>query len=329
MSIDNHYQSKMKYFREIQNIIIPNLIKEKQEIKQKIKHIIDLDTMFLYKDAINNINNKIKNVKYQEKHYLLENMHILEVYYSNIKLINETKNNINNTFHFFNKHTINEINFSNNQRYWRNNGKCDVIYFDPMICSFCNGQIVQDFCTSCFSINKILIDNSCNNINNNSNIIITDNSYKRIIYLKKILNQMNGKNTMSIPINIIDDIRNRMKLQKIELLNYELLYDILKKLKLKKYFYQMNHILSIFNVRIDVMDYTLIESICHIFTLLQEPFNKYRINKRSNFFSYNFIIYKILEYLNETTFIKKIPKLKNIEKERKQNELFDLCIKSI
>ena len=329
MSIDNHYQSKMKYFREIQNIIIPNLIKEKQEIKQKIKHIIDLDTMFLYKDAINNINNKIKNVKYQEKHYLLENMHLLEVYYSNIKLINETKNNINNTFHFFNKHTINEINFSNNQRYWRNNGKCDVIYFDPMICSFCNGQIVQDFCTSCFSINKILIDNSCNNINNNSNIIITDNSYKRIIYLKKILNQMNGKNTMSIPINIIDDIRNRMKLQKIELLNYELLYDILKKLKLKKYFYQMNHILSIFNVRIDVMDYTLIESICHIFTLLQEPFNKYRINKRSNFFSYNFIIYKILEYLNETTFIKKIPKLKNIEKERKQNELFDLCIKSI
>ena len=198
MSIDNHYQSKMKYFREIQNIIIPNLIKEKQEIKQKIKHIIDLDTMFLYKDAINNINNKIKNVKYQEKHYLLENMHLLEVYYSNIKLINETKNNINNTFHFFNKHTINEINFSNNQRYWRNNGKCDVIYFDSMICSFCNGKIVQEFCTNCFSIKTVLLDNSCNNINSNNNScnnIITDNSYKRIIHLKKILNQMNDKNT--------------------------------------------------------------------------------------------------------------------------------------
>ena len=44
-----------------------------------------------------------------------------------------------------------------------------------------------------------------------------------------------------------------MKLQKIELLNYDLLYDILQKLKLKKYFYQINHILSIFNVNIDVM----------------------------------------------------------------------------
>ena len=120
-----------------------------------------------------------------------------------------------------------------------------------------------------------------------------------------------------------------MRLQKIELLNYDLLYDILQKLKLKKYFYQINHILSIFNVEIDVMDYVLIDSICHIFTLLQEPFNKYRVNTRSNFFSYNFIIYKILEYLKETTFIKKIPKLKNIEKERKQNELFNLCIKSI
>ena len=40
MSIDNHYQSKMKYFGEIQNIIIPNLVKEKQEIKQKIKHYL-------------------------------------------------------------------------------------------------------------------------------------------------------------------------------------------------------------------------------------------------------------------------------------------------
>ena len=71
-------------------------------------------------------------------------MHILEVYYNNIKLINENKHSINNTLHFFNKHTINEIHFSNNQRYWRNNGKCDVIYFDSMICSFCKNfaQIV-------------------------------------------------------------------------------------------------------------------------------------------------------------------------------------------
>ena len=29
MSIDNHHQNKMKYFREIQNILIPNLVKEK------------------------------------------------------------------------------------------------------------------------------------------------------------------------------------------------------------------------------------------------------------------------------------------------------------
>ena len=330
MSIDSHHQIKMNYFREIENNIIPNLVKEKHKIKQKIKNTLDYNTVFLYKDAINNINTKIRNIKYQEKHYLLDNMHILEVYYNNIKLINENKHNINNTLHFFNKQTINELNFSNNQQYWKNNGKCNIIYYDPMICSFCNGEIVQEFCTKCFSINKLLIDNSCNT-NNSSNInnIITDNSYKRIIHLKKILNQMNGKNTMKIPNTIIDDIRNRMKIQKIELLNYDILYDILKKLKLIKYFYQINHILSIFNVKIDVMDYTLIDSICHVFTLLQEPFNKYRVNKRSNFFSYNFIIYKILEYLNEMTFIKKILKLKNIEKERKQNELFDLCIKSI
>ena len=67
-----------------------------------------------------------------------------------------------------------------------------------MICSFCNGKIVQEFCTNCFSIKTVLLDNSCNNINSNNNScnnIITDNSYKRIIHLKKILNQMNGKNT--------------------------------------------------------------------------------------------------------------------------------------
>ena len=100
MSIDHHHQVKMNYFREIENIIIPNLIKEKRKIKQQIKNTLDYNTVFLYKDEIGNINNKLRNIKYQEKHYLLDNMHILEVYYTNIKLINENKHNINNTLHF-------------------------------------------------------------------------------------------------------------------------------------------------------------------------------------------------------------------------------------
>ena len=86
MSIDSHHQIKMNYFREIENNIIPNLVKEKHKIKQKIKNTLDYNTVFLYKDAINNINTKIRNIKYQEKHYLLDNMHILEVYYNNIKI---------------------------------------------------------------------------------------------------------------------------------------------------------------------------------------------------------------------------------------------------
>ena len=72
-----------------------------------------------------------------------------------------------------------------------------------ILCLFCNGEIVQEFCTKCYSINTLLVDNSCNTNNNNNNNTITDNSYKRIIHLKKILNQMNGKNTMKIPNKII------------------------------------------------------------------------------------------------------------------------------
>ena len=100
MSIDSHHQSKMNYFREIENILIPNLVKEKHKIKQKIKNTLDYNIIFLYKDEINIINNNIRNIKYQEKHYLLDNMHIFEVYYNNIKIINENKHNINNTLHF-------------------------------------------------------------------------------------------------------------------------------------------------------------------------------------------------------------------------------------
>ena len=88
MSIDNHHQAKMNYFREIENIIIPNLVKEKHKIKQQIINTIDYTTIFLYKDEIDKINTKIRNIKYQKKNYLLDNMHILEVYYNNIKLIN-------------------------------------------------------------------------------------------------------------------------------------------------------------------------------------------------------------------------------------------------
>ena len=63
MSIDNHHQSKMNYFREIENILIPNLVKEKHKIKHQIKNTLDYNTVFLYKDEISNINNKIRNIK--------------------------------------------------------------------------------------------------------------------------------------------------------------------------------------------------------------------------------------------------------------------------
>ena len=86
-------------------------------------------------------------------------------------------------------------------------------------------------CNNCFFINKeIIIENK---IENSIDRIIQNTGYMRMSYFRKVINQLNGRAAMKIKIEIIDLIKNRIEIEKIKIINFYVIKNLLKKLKLK------------------------------------------------------------------------------------------------
>ena len=323
-TIDSFHKNKMKYFHEIKHTIIPNLLKEKYSFKNNYIVEKNLENKLILLDKLHDIKNKIKHLKHLENDYLLKNMNYLEIYYNNIQNIQDNKNEKSNINNFFDNNTPFESNLKNTCiNYWNANGKPNFKYYVENICTSCNIEMKQSdegyVCNNCFFISHDIIDNSRDGHNDR----ITTTSYLRISYFKKTINQLNGRCTMKICNNIMEIIKKRIEIEKIEIINYTIIKQLLKKLKLKKYIDQIVHIMSILGINIIQMPDTLIDKLCTIFQSLQIPFQKYCPKIRSNFFPYHFIIYKLLLYLGESQYIKHVPFLKNIEKNQNQIDLFE------
>ena len=184
-TIDSFHKNKMKYFHEIKHTIIPNL-----QNSHKNNYIVeqDLENKLLLLDKIQDIKNKIKQLKHLENDYLLKNMNYLEIYYNNIQNIQDNKNEKSNINNFFDNNTPFESNLKNTCiNYWNANGKPNFEYYVENICTSCNIEMKQSnegyVCNNCFFISHDIIDNSRDlHIDR-----ISTTSYLRISYFKKQL----------------------------------------------------------------------------------------------------------------------------------------------
>ena len=258
--------------------------------------------------------------------------HYFEFYYNNKKEVENNNNEKTYLNDFFNILPLEEKNKDTNREFWNKNEKPQLQYYDQNVCQSCNLEMKEThdgffICDNCFYINKDIINENKNE--NSMDRIINNTSYLRQSYFKKIINQMNGRATMKIKQEIIDLIKNRIEIEKIEIITFSVIKNLLKKLKLKKYVDQIVHILSLLGIHINQMPDDLIEKLCSLFQSIQEPFRKNCPKIRVNFFPYHFIIYKLLIHLGEIKYIQYYPKLKNIEKNQNQNELFEKCINEI
>ena len=334
-TIDTFHKQQMKYFHEIKNNIIPNFQKEREILKNKIIVEKDLETKLFFIDKLKEIKQNILKIKFLEKNYLLKNMNHLEVYYTNQKEIennNNNKINVNDYFNIIPNEKILKNTSLSHQEFWNANNKPTIQYYNQNICQSCNIELRETedgfyICNICSFINT-------NRINENKNDIsldrITNNScYLRLSYFKKIINQLNGRPTMKIKPEIIQIIKDRIDIEKIQIINYNVIKELLKKLKQKQYIDQTVHIMSLIGINIIQMPDILVNKLIVLFQSLQIPFAKYCPKIRINFFPYHFIIYKLLIHLGETQYIHHIPILKNIEKNQNQNELFNKCINEI
>ena len=162
---------------------------------------------------------------------------------------------------------------------------------------------------------------------------VVNNSYKRDNHLNEWILQFQGQETTNIPQEIIDQLRSEFKKQRIKDvkdITQQKVKQLLKKLKLSKYYEHSTYITNILNgLNPPTMSYKLEERLRYMFKEIQEPFEKHCPANRSNFLSYSYVLYKFCELLEEDEYLPYFPLLKSKEKLRQQDMIWKNICKEV
>ena len=172
-------------------------------------------------------------------------------------------------------------------------------------------------CVNCGIVEEVIIESEKPNYKDN-NIEWKVCLYKRGDHLSEILNQFQGKETTEIPNDIINNILKELKkirFYDLKKLDRKILKKILKTLNYNKYYKHIPIIINKINgIQPPIISRDLEEKIKSRFKLIQEPFTKFKPEKRKNLISYNYILHKIFQLLDLDDFLKYFPLLKSQEK---------------
>ena len=142
-TIDQFHKKQMDYFQEIKNIIIPSFQKERIVLKNKLIVENNYEEKLLIIDKIKEIREKIKNIKFLEKNYLLKNMNHLEIYYNNKKEVENNNNEKTVLNEFFNISPVEETVENTNDKFWNCNNKPHLKYYNQNMCQSCDMEMKE------------------------------------------------------------------------------------------------------------------------------------------------------------------------------------------
>jgi hypothetical protein len=157
-------------------------------------------------------------------------------------------------------------------------------------------------------------------------------AYIRLNHFKEILSQFQAKETTQIPEEVISAIRARIKKERIEdmsQITYDKMRDILRKLGLNKYFEHIQYINSLFGIKPPIMNEELHETLCVLFIEIQKPWAMHCPANRTNFFNYTYTLYQLCVLLDQTQYLPYIPLLKDLEKQRAQDQIWQLVCNTL
>lgn len=351
-SIDKKHSQMLEEFHNDEFVIIPQLMEEKVALKAKarslsltsdrVEEIVDI------KDKLNTINTKIRELRLKKKNYLLDNSeHVFNYFEEKKKISNGDTQNVNvNVLNSFFKLKRSDLdvpdkNSSSKQsiiNYWKN--------VNNEITNIGDFVVPTDICMSCHKGEMIPQDEEgvmiCNNRECGKFInFIVDSSkpsnkeppnevsytaYIRLNHFKEILSQFQAKETTQIPEHVIEDIRLRIKKERIsnlaEEINYDKMREILRKLGYNKYFEHIQYINSIFGIRPPIMNEALHETLCVLFIEIQQPWAIHCPPNRTNFFNYTYTLYQLCVLLDQTQYLPYIPLMKDREKQLEQDQIW-------
>ena len=186
------------------------------------------------------------------------------------------------------------------------------------------------YCNNCFAIQNLLTDNEKPSYKDPPKEI-SYFSYKRINHYQEWLNQIQGKETTDIPEEIFDKIMLELKKQRItnvQDLNRRKIKEILKKLKINKYYEHIPYILNrITGIPNPNLTQELEEKLRNMFKDIQVPFLKHSPLNRKNFLSYSYVIHKFIQLLEKDEYLKYFPLLKSRDKLHQQEQIWkNICI---
>jgi len=204
------------------------------------------------------------------------------------------------------------------------------------ICKVCNNQM------TCLQQDAIMICNMCGYqelllVEQNRPILkqnTKDTShfcYKRINHFREWCNQVQGKESTDIPDDIFEKILTEIKKEKIidlKSISYIKMRDILKRLRINKYYEHINYIINRINgIPTPQFSPELEEKLCNMFRSIQAPFLKHCPKDRKNFLSYSYVLYKFFQILGLNEYLKYFPLLKSREKLYVQDQIWrNICI---
>ena len=310
----------------------------------------------IIKEELRLLNNEINNINYfDEIEYYENTSSILFNYYEMLEKQSLTTNSSSNNNKYKNKSILESFNItlpkeeikieeddkvieksdlvdqylSITNKYYikRNDNNCD----NTEICHRCNIPLI------CLQQDAIMI---CNNCGYQELLLVEQNrpilkqntkdtshfSYKRINHFREWCNQVQGKESTDIPNDIFEKILNEIKKEKImdtKKITYSKMREILKRLRINKYYEHINYIINRINgIPTPQFSTELEDKLCSMFKDIQGPFLKHCPKDRKNFLSYSYVLYKFFQILGLNEYLKFFPLLKSREKLYVQDQIW-------
>ena len=345
---------------------MPEYNREIERLREEFKSASSIDKKMEIKDKIQEYRSLIKQIKRAKKDYLLSNSQYIFDYFEQKKNISRSyepeqdtaKKNLQEPgkidleYFFYSRRrngdkasdsttdssqsTIAPKN-TNIDKYFQNvinNINMSSYYFDSNCCNICNtGELVfienegVIICNKCYNTHKFYIENDKPNYREPPKEVCFY-AYKRINHLREILAQFQAKETTLIPEQVIENIKNQVKKERITLqeLTNKKTKEILKNLGYNKYYEHIPFIKEKLGIKPPVMSQELEEKLCNLFTEIQPVYAKYCPRDRVNFLNYYYTIYKLCELLGERQFLSYFPMLKDREKRMEQDAIWkNIC----
>jgi len=341
ITLDNKHNEILETFQDDENTEIPRLMEKKKTLKKVLKQSKISVTMRLdIEDKIKDIKSKISDIKYRKKEYFLNNSSLIFDYFENKKNIANEPSKTRVLDDFFKVNTED----SSDQEKQKDQGLVNT-YLSNLDESFIDMEhfmYKDNVCHFCYKGEFIPIDDEgilvCNVCSKHIPYLIENErpsykeppkevcfyAYKRINHFREIIAQFQAKESTQIPEQVISDIKNQIKKERIDLkqITNNKAKEILKKLGYNKYYEHIPFIKDIIGIKPPIMSPELEDTLCNLFMEIQAPYAKFCPDDRVNFLNYYYTVYKLCELLDQKQFLPFFPMLKDREKRIEQDVIW-------